>query len=333
MAEYLTNTSELTQVADAIRAKGGTSAQLVFPSGFASAIDALSSGMPVKIVVNTVAGAAVTATNGDETVSGTSDEKGNCTLTVSKAGTWTVTVFYKGDSKSDTVTVTDTYGVQISGIGTLPAFSGNDWEAIIRACKGNNVPDTWVIGDSKTMTINGIDYQIDIIGKNHDDYADGSGKAPLTFQMHDCYGTIYGMNTSDTNSGGWKDSAMRKTHLPAILRLMPEEVQSGIRYVNKKTSAGGESSTIETVADELFLLSEVEITGAVDSSFSYEGTQYAYYVAGNSIVKKLNGADANWWTRSPYKNNSFSFARITSGGYSSSLPASGGIGVAFAFCF
>ena len=38
MAEYLTNTADLTAVADAIRAKGGTSAQLVYPAGFVSAI-------------------------------------------------------------------------------------------------------------------------------------------------------------------------------------------------------------------------------------------------------------------------------------------------------
>ena len=33
MAEYLTNTADLTAVADAIRAKGGISAQLIYPSG------------------------------------------------------------------------------------------------------------------------------------------------------------------------------------------------------------------------------------------------------------------------------------------------------------
>ena len=41
MAEYLTNTADLTAVADAIRAKGGTAAQLVYPSGFVSAIQAI----------------------------------------------------------------------------------------------------------------------------------------------------------------------------------------------------------------------------------------------------------------------------------------------------
>lgn len=41
MAEYLTNTADLTAVADAIRAKGGTAAQLVYPSGFVSTIQAI----------------------------------------------------------------------------------------------------------------------------------------------------------------------------------------------------------------------------------------------------------------------------------------------------
>ena len=44
MSEYLTNTTDLTAVADAIRAKGGTSAPLAYPSGFVSAIQAIPSG-------------------------------------------------------------------------------------------------------------------------------------------------------------------------------------------------------------------------------------------------------------------------------------------------
>lgn len=44
MADYLTNTTELTAVADAIRAKGGTTASLVYPNGFVSAIENISGG-------------------------------------------------------------------------------------------------------------------------------------------------------------------------------------------------------------------------------------------------------------------------------------------------
>lgn len=42
MANYLTNTNELTSIANAIRAKGGTSSSLTYPSGFISAIEAIS---------------------------------------------------------------------------------------------------------------------------------------------------------------------------------------------------------------------------------------------------------------------------------------------------
>ena len=212
-------------------------------------------------------------------------------------------------------------------------FADNDWATIIKACHKNQVPETWVVGNQKAMTINGADYVIDIIGNGHDDYADGSGKAPLTFQMHDCYGETKNMNSSNTNSGGWTSCAMRSTHLPAILALMPTEVQNGIREVNKLTSAGSQSATINTTADKLFLLSEIEIFGSVSYSKSGEGTQYDYYKAGNSKVKKFNGSANYWWERSPRGSNSAYFCDVGSGGDANYGSASYARGVAFGFCF
>lgn len=214
-----------------------------------------------------------------------------------------------------------------------PNFADNTWAQIIKACQTNRVPNTWAVGNQKTMTIGGTDYAIDIIGKGHDDYADGSGKAPLTFQMHDYYGTKYAMNDTNTNVGGWTSCAMRQTHLPAILALMPTEVQNGIREVNKLTSAGNQSSTINTTADKLFLLSEVEIFGSVEYSKSGEGTQYNYYKAGNSKVKKFNGIANLWWERSPYSSNSTHFCIVNGNGNAAYNNASDANGVAFAFCF
>ena len=42
MTDYLTNDTDLKKVADAIRAKGGTTASLVFPDGFSAAVGAIS---------------------------------------------------------------------------------------------------------------------------------------------------------------------------------------------------------------------------------------------------------------------------------------------------
>ena len=44
MAEYLTNTTDVTKVASAIREKGGTSNPLVYPDGFVTAINNIQTG-------------------------------------------------------------------------------------------------------------------------------------------------------------------------------------------------------------------------------------------------------------------------------------------------
>lgn len=211
-------------------------------------------------------------------------------------------------------------------------FADNTWEQIIAACQEKIIPTTWKVGDQKAMTIGGTDYLIDIIGINHDTYTAG-GKAPLTFQLHDCYGESKKMNKSDSNRSGWTSCAMRSTHLPAILSKMPTEVQNGIREVHKLTSAGNQSSTINTTADKLFLLSEIEIFGSVSYSQRGEGTQYDYYKAGNSKVKKRSGSATSWWERSPYARNSSNFGLVLSDGRATISDASNARGVAFGFCF
>ena len=263
--------------------------------------------------------AAATVSVSGNTVTVTGKANGSATITISVAA-----------GTNYTAPANKTCAVTVSFL--KDNFADNDWSAIIAACHSGSVPSTWVVGNSKTMTINGANYQVDIIGKNHDTYTAG-GKAPLTFQLHDCYGETKNMNSSNTNSGGWTSCAMRSTHLPAILALMPTEVQNGIREVNKLTSAGSQSATINTTADKLFLLSEIEIFGSVSYSKSGEGTQYDYYKAGNSKVKKFNGSANNWWERSPFGSDSAFFCLVNGGGNAAYSNASIAVGVAFGFCF
>ena len=276
--------------------------------------------------------------SGDGTISAVSSNTAAATVSVSGN---TVTVTGKANG-SATITISVAAGTNYTAPASKTCavtvsflkdnFADNDWSAIIAACHSGSVPSSWVVGNSKTMTINGASYQVDIIGKNHDTYASG-GKAPLTFQLHDCYGETKNMNSSNTNSGGWTSCAMRSTHLPTILALMPTEVKNGIREVNKLTAAGNKSSTINTTADKLFLLSEVEIFGSTTYSAAGEGTQYDYYKAGNSKVKKRNSSAAYWWERSPDASSSAGFCVVHSGGSASRDNASRAYGVAFGFCF
>lgn len=62
MANYIASDTDLTAVANAIRTKGGTSAELAFPNGFVSAVQAIPSGgggsttVTVSTAVSTVTG-------------------------------------------------------------------------------------------------------------------------------------------------------------------------------------------------------------------------------------------------------------------------------------
>lgn len=114
MAEYLTNTTDLTKVASAIREKGGTSDPLVYPDGFVTAIQAIQTGTELQIIVTVESGATVTATKGSLSVSGTS-VNGTCTLIVPETGTWSVYATLGGQtSDTKTVSITGSYAVALT---------------------------------------------------------------------------------------------------------------------------------------------------------------------------------------------------------------------------
>lgn len=220
----------------------------------------------------------------------------------------------------------------LTAMAIQPNFADNTWDIIIEVCHADSVPDTWVTTDSKTMTIGGKRYQVDIVGKNHDTYTAG-GIAPLTFGLHDCYGTTYPMNDSNTNSTGWDNSKMRTKTLPAILAKMPESIRNGIRSVNKLTATSGSNSAIKTASDKLFIFSEMEIYGSATKSYSGEGKQYDYYAAGNSKVKKVGSANSQWSLRSPRSGNSEEFCQVYTDGSVNNNYAHYSYGVCFGFCF
>lgn len=197
------------------------------------------------------------------------------------------------------------------------------------------------IADQVTIQLNGTDYAFDVIGFNHDTlttanaYGDNTatGKAGITFQMHDIFATEYQMNSSNTNTGGWKSSAMRTSTMVTMKGYLPTEWQTAIKMVNKVSGTGGGPSTdTETVSDSCFLLSEIEIFDSIAHSVPEEGTQYEYYKAGNSKMKNKGGYPFYWWERSPYLKNSNYFCLVDSYGSADIENANTSYGVAFAFC-
>lgn len=214
-----------------------------------------------------------------------------------------------------------------------PVFANNTWDAIIEACQANAVPSSWAVGDYRPMAIGNDAYFVVIIGKNHDVYSDGTGIAPLTFQVYDAYGnTTYIMHDVASNSGSWEESQMRTFNLPNILATMPIEVKTGIREVNKLTSVGQNLVEINTTADNLFLPSEVEVFGVTTYSVQGEGQQYEFYKDGNRI-KSANGNAVKWWLRSPQNTSMNNYCAVNTSGYPTYDTAIQDLHISFAFCF
>lgn len=282
---------------------------------------------PAVLNVTTNAGVVVTATKGSKVLSATADSSGLAVLHLYEFGTWTLKATVNGKTL-EVPFVIDAIAVFNTSLTTdLEAAS---WGVISVVAEAGNAASVWSVGATKTIKLNGVSYTAQIIGFNHDTKTAG-GKAGITFQLVDCLNTTYQMNSTDTNVGGWKSSAMR-SRMSEFLGQLDEDLQSVIKPVNKQTSVGNSTSTIETVSDKLFLLSEVEIFGSTRGSFAGEGSQYDWYRAGNTTVKKVNGSEYRWWERSPKSGNTNGFCFVGTFNNASDYAANKSYGVSFGFC-
>ena len=194
--------------------------------------------------------------------------------------------------------------------------------------------------DGKTLTYR-------IIGINHDDLADGSGKAGLTF-LTTSTGIKSRMNTTNTTACGWEKSELRaKMNSGEVWNLMPSDFQSKVKSVKKLTNnVGGGSANkdagVTATTDKLFLLSYSEIVPTSYCASSYpltssEGTQYEAFkgkVTENNSGNFAIAIDDYWWERSVNPRSSGSFLSVNSGGDpSDSYPAGYSCCVCPAWCF
>lgn len=287
-------------------------------------------GSPAEVHVIADNGTQVTMTKGGKTLTAMVSG-GEAVLYPTELGEWTIKYTFDSSQK------TKQWKLEVIGIVYVYPFTigdnlnDTDWADIDICGRLGMAQQFFKVGDSKTVNIGGTNYEVQIIGFNHDDKVSG-GKAAYSFQLVDCLNQTQQMNTSNTNTGGWNGSAMRgrmstyKSQLPAALRNV-------IKTVKKKSGTGGGSSSgTQQTNDDLFLLSEIEIFGTTTYSVAGEGTQYEWYKAGNSRIKKVNGSANYWWERSPNSGYTNYFCFVDSSGSADYGNASASSGVSFGFC-
>lgn len=231
---------------------------------------------------------------------------------------------------------------------TLPTLLSTDfsfekasWSDIAALSESGSAYIYFSVGDEKTISLTtGEQVTLVILGFDQDDLT-GGGKAGMSIGMKELLATTYRMNASNTNAGGWNESEMRTSTMATLLSQLPSDLQAVIKQVNKKATAGSQSTSITTSADKLWLLAEVEVDGTTSAGYADEGEQYEYWktvkdgtVAADRVKYLSNGSDDVylWWLRSPYVDNSNEFRCIHMVGSVDNNDANYAYGVSFGFC-
>lgn len=210
------------------------------------------------------------------------------------------------------------------------------WAEIDEIGQSGLAQQVFSIGDTKDISVSGETITMEIYGFNHDDLQNG-GKAPYTFGMRDLMANTRQMNTSNTNVGGFTGSAMYRYLNTTLYNQLPADLRSVIKQVNKKTSAGNRSTTVNADAMRLWLLSLNEVYGSHSYSWcsNNEGSKYSIFISDASRIKNMSngsGSAGLWWLRSPALSYSTTFCVVGSSGGVGSYDASSTRGVCFGFC-
>ena len=296
-------------------------------------------------------GRDITVSYGENNMTATFDSSGSATVDVPYIGDVTISSTDGSDTANSNVTISaygNTYSAELSFLKIVTFADGTDEEiaAMMQAHYDNkiNIADYWAVGDKRSVNLSAM--SATYVGESHraqtvqfaiadfgkDELStpiNGHTMAAITLTQVNCLmdatsasnsnngsnDTEKGyMNSSNTNVGGWTDCARRKWCNEVYYNALPSVFKSMVKEVNKKTSAGNQSSTINTTKDKAFLLSESEIYGSTTYSKAGEGSQYEYYktTANRYKLPKWNSDRVShiYWDRSPYGDGTPGFCIV-----------------------
>ena len=330
---------------------------------------------PTSLTLNTSnpTGKITVTRAGNGTITAESSNTG--IVTVSVSGNEVTVNNVNQTSGSATVTIKVSAGTnhtapgsktcEITAAFVSSVLNDNDWATIRQVSDNGQGQNYWSIGDRKaeplngtvgSLTLNGTYYPF-IVDFDHNKSKESPNVHTITFQfaksaltggadiafVDESYNSTgssaaFRMNTTNTNSGGWMGSYMKKTLMPAFKSACSAALRAVIKPVTiYSDNVGGGSNTASNVtasSEEFYLPAEFEVHGARSYANSAEQnyqTQLAYYKAGNSKVKykhNATGTAAFVWCRSAYYDDSAFFCIVYTSGDAFYYYAYSSLGVA-----
>ena len=223
----------------------------------------------------------------------------------------------------------------------------NTWDVIDMIASQGLAQSYWEIGDeTNEFTIGSETHSAVILDFNHDDLADGSGKAAITFSLKGLMNDKKQMNSSDITSSpacGWAYPNISNVLRPYIENTIYGGLQNDLKsYIQKVTRNYGYDGTYDgnsTTSAYLFPFTAVEV-GFDKPAQINDGLKYPYFSSNTNRVKNFpDGTAGEWWlgsgyVRDVYDSIQYAYAYyVTSTGTQTTKNVSAdAYGVCFGFC-
>ena len=229
-------------------------------------------------------------------------------------------------------------------------FSSDSWETIAKAVKAGNT-SKYNVGDTKTVKLGDLgEHIVRIANKSTPTECGQTGFSQTACGFVIEFADIIidkPMNSSKTNAGGWKDSAMRTYVNGDIYNALVAAIGDTDRtmIIDTTVVSSHESGVTAnyTTTDKVYLLSTREVWG---TRFSYDAAseetitrQLDYYKTIGVTLSKYDGAKKEnsskigyfWWLRSSHSDITSYFYYVNSEGCNGSSSAHYTNGVSPAF--
>lgn len=201
----------------------------------------------------------------------------------------------------------------------------------------------WSVGDTRTVHLSAmaatgvnethVEQDVEFVLMHKGLFKDVNGKTVnFIVGTKDCLKENGYMNSSNTNTGGWSNSARRTWCNSIFYNSVPSSIKpifKQFQVVSIYSPSDG-SSNIST-SDYFTFPAEKEAYGSKVNSCQVEAnvlTQFDYYKDLNNRYKKANGTLVGWWLRSAMYNNGGAFCIINTSTTSGTVSASTSYGIA-----
>lgn len=219
------------------------------------------------------------------------------------------------------------------------ALQDLSWEEIAEISESGNAKDYWNIGDTKTFKFYSSTFTAEIVGFDHDDLADGSGKAGISFiSKNVAFTAFHNIATTTYNKTTWAGCYARSEMNNALnnTSAMESALASVVKTVIKKYYDLNDS-TVKTTEDKMWAPSLSEIGCG---SLADEGDRYEKYTSNKSVgstyaeLKKYDGGGTAqvWATRTKTSSGTKVYGVNISGVITTVTQGSSTASSGFGFC-